>query len=83
MAITRCLSCAGSGQILGGGMIRRDCFDCNGSGKPEKITIDYTKAKNTKAYKNAKKRLRKSNQNLSEEDAENLLDQELNKEIGD
>lgn len=74
--ITRCKSCLGSGQIMGGGMINTlDCPQCNGTGKP--IIIDYEKAKQTKSYSNAKKRLKTKNPHLSDYDAEKLLDKEL------
>lgn len=80
MTATRCQCCAGSGKIMGGGMITtRNCDHCGGSGKP--IVIDYKAAKKTKSYSNAKRRLQDKDSTLTDEKAEEILDKELQKEV--
>lgn len=83
MTATRCACCAGSGKVMGGGMIsERRCDHCYGTGKPQpEHKIDYKKAKKTKSYKDAKRRLQDKDVTLSDEDAEKMLDDELKKEL--
>ena len=81
MELTRCKYCSGSGRMMGGGMLMKDCDQCNGKGKIEKVEIDLPQAKKTDGYKNAKKRLKESNKSLSDTDAEKILDTELQKEL--
>lgn len=79
---TRCLYCQGSGEMIGGGMIRVECDQCEGTGKPlPRLEIDYKKAKQTKSYKSAKARLKDKNSNLTDEAAEKILDAALEEEI--
>jgi hypothetical protein len=83
MTATRCACCAGSGKVMGGGMItERRCDNCYGTGKPQTIPkIDYKKAKKTKSYQDAMRRLREKDVNLSSRKAAKILDDEL-KNIG-
>lgn len=68
MAWIRCNACVGSGKILGGGMMQRDCWDCDGRGKvevDEKYQASIAKIK--------------GDSNLSDKDAKQLLDDEVSK----
>ena len=82
MSMTRCIPCRGSGRLMGGGMITVDCDHCDGSGKiPEiKDDINYLSIKQTESYQKAKARLISKNENLSDEEAEKLLDEAFEKE---
>lgn len=37
MMDVRCLTCAGSGKVMGGGMMYRECENCEGAGKLYKL----------------------------------------------
>lgn len=78
----RCASCYGSGKIMGGGMIMKSCDQCNGHGKIEVADddIDYLLKKGTDHYKQAKDRIKQSDSSLTDEDAEQMLDEELSKQ---
>jgi hypothetical protein len=82
MTMQRCTPCGGSGRVMGGGMIIKDCEECDGRGKIKKIDdeIDYLTMKQTKSYKSAKTRLQKKHPNLSEDEAEKMLDKAFEKE---
>jgi len=76
---------------MGGGMIFKDCDDCDGDGKiatstentqnhpvnvaKREIKID----KRSKEYKSAIKRIRSLNENISEEEAYNIFEKEWDK----
>ena len=79
---TRCLPCAGSGRVMGGGMMMADCDICDGVGKVKVVEdeIDFLTMKQTEGYQNAKKRLQAKNENLSDNEAEKLLDEAFEKE---
>lgn len=78
----RCMPCGGSGRVMGGGMMMMDCDNCDGYGKVTVVDdeIDYLVMKQTEGYQKAKKRLQASNENLSDEEAEQLLDEAFEKE---
>lgn len=38
----RCMSCNGSGRVMGGGMMMHDCDNCEGRGKIEVVDDDMT-----------------------------------------
>ncbi len=81
MLSRRCINCAGSGQVMGGGMLIKTCHECDGAGKikePED-EMDYLVSKQTESYQAAKKRLMKKHKDISDEKAESLLDAELKK----
>jgi hypothetical protein len=67
---------------MGGGMVMADCDYCDGTGKVSGIDdeIDFLTMKQTEGYQNAKKRLQSKNENLSDEEAEKLLDEAFEKE---
>lgn len=48
--LTKCLVCYGSGTMMGGGMMQRNCDHCDGTGKVVK-QIEDVLAKDTEAYK--------------------------------
>lgn len=52
----RCLTCAGSGKIMGGGLIIRDCHACEGIGKLYKFKEELPT--NEKEIKTKSKRKR-------------------------
>lgn len=78
---TRCLCCAGSGKIIGGGFVMKGCEECGGKGKiPEiKDDIDILIAKESQSYNQAKARIKALDKNMTEDEAEKLLDDELAK----
>lgn len=67
---------------MGGGMMSQECDDCDGHGRMHvsEDEINFLEVKQTEAYEKAKKRLIKKQPSLSDEDAEKLLDEELEKE---
>jgi len=70
----RCPLCIGTGKMLGGGMIYKSCKTCDGVGK-----IKDLMSKDGDAYKSAKKRIKALDENMTDEVAEKLLDEELGK----
>jgi hypothetical protein len=81
MSVKRCGHCKGSKIMMGGGMMQVECDHCYGTGKePPTEEENFTKiAKTTKSYKKAKEKIKESDDNLSDEEAEEMLDQELGK----
>lgn len=83
MARKRCIHCQGSGKIMGGGMMLQDCDECYGSGKVEIVDeandIDYLVSKQSDAYKAAKSKIKALDENMSDAEAEKLLDDGLSK----
>jgi RecJ-like exonuclease len=80
MALKMCIPCAGSGRVMGGGMMMKDCDQCDGRGKIQYVDdeIDYLAKKQSLNYKDAKQRL-VDKANISGEQAEEYLDAELKK----
>lgn len=78
----RCLPCYGSGQVLGGGMIQKDCEECDGRGKIEETIDDmeYLKVRSTESYDNAINKIKSLHPSISDEKAKELFENEL-KEI--
>jgi RecJ-like exonuclease len=79
----RCKVCIGTGSILGGGMMMKDCYECDGSGKIIKEDFKEIMNKNSNEYKNAKKRIKSLDDKITDEEAEKLLDEELEKQDND
>lgn len=81
---TRCLPCYGSGKLLGGGMITKDCYHCFGKGNidvvPEENEIEFLSMQQSDAYKSSVKRIA-DQANVSEEEARKLLEKEFNGEV--
>lgn len=67
---------------MGGGMMMADCDNCDGEGKVKVVEddIDFLTIKQTESYQKAKKRLQAKNDNLSDDEAEKLLDEAFEKE---
>jgi DnaJ-class molecular chaperone len=79
MESKRCSACMGSGKIMGGGMIFKDCPECGGVGKilpkePVKATIDKT----SPHYKQAIKELRAKG--LKQKEAEKVFQEEFERQ---
>jgi hypothetical protein len=77
-----CARCAGTGEIMGNGMIALKCSKCSGSGKyteeinkESQVVLD----KRSKAYKDAIKEIKAVNPNVSEQMAVKLFDDAFNK----
>jgi hypothetical protein len=79
VAKKRCIPCGGSGKVMGGGMMLVDCDHCDGHGKIIVVEPDYL-AKDTESYKKAKDGIKKLDTNLSDSDAEKILDEEIEKQ---
>jgi hypothetical protein len=78
MDLQRCDICIGSGKVMGGGMIYHSCEKCSGIGKLAP-TQDCVMGKDSDNYKSAKKRIKALDENLSDEEVEKILDEELGK----
>jgi hypothetical protein len=77
----RCIPCAGSGKMMGNGMLMTDCHQCNGKGKIDivKNEIDYLLSKDTEHYKEAKDKIKALDDSMTDAEAEKILDEELKK----
>ena len=82
MELKKCRACAGSGKIMGGGMMIKDCHECNGIGKISEIKPepDIKTIKQTESYRQAKSRLMEKSPDLTNEEAEKLLDDAFERE---
>jgi len=54
MTSTRCHTCVGSGEIMGGGMMMRDCPQCHGAGKIQDVVIEKVIPRNIIADRRSK-----------------------------
>lgn len=79
MAKKRCLACNGGGTVMGGGKIMKSCEECDGKGRIEAVEddIEFLLKKNSDHYIKAKKDIKKLDENMSEEEAEKILDNEI------
>jgi len=77
MTTTRCLSCSGSGKVMGGGMLIKDCTNCSGSGKigKEQVGMD----KNSPHYKEAIRNIKALSKDMDDKQAEKIFDDEYSK----
>ena len=80
MASKRCSICVGSGTVMGGGMMMEDCRNCDGSGKVYEIESKELMNKESEEYKKAKDKIKSLDENMSDGEAEKLLDEELEKQ---
>lgn len=70
-ASNRCPLCVGTGKMLGGGMIFKACKNCSGAGKVD-------------GYQRALNNIKALDEKLTDEQAKNLLHEEIEKlETGD
>lgn len=79
MAKKRCQRCAGSGKVMGGGMMMQECDNCEGIGKlfvPEN-EIDFLTMKQTDSYQKAKDKLKAADTSITDDRAEELLDKAM------
>lgn len=80
MAKKRCIPCGGSGKVMGGGMMLADCDECDGYGKIIiKEEPDYL-AKDSDSYKKAKNEIKNLDEKISDQEAEKILDDEIEKQ---
>jgi DnaJ-class molecular chaperone len=63
MAFSRCKPCHGSGELMGGGMLKVSCNHCEGTGNIFKVD------KNSSHYKNAIQELKLNNKMLTDAQA--------------
>lgn len=80
MPSKRCSRCVGSGTVMGGGMMMSECYDCDGTGKIKEEKITEVMSKESEEYKKAKERIKSLDENMTEDQAEKLLDEELDKQ---
>jgi hypothetical protein len=79
-----CKRCSGQGEIMGGGMMRIECDDCEGRGRlyPDEVP-GYKKPvvidKESKSYKNAISRIKKLHPDLTDEEVIDIFEKEYNK----
>lgn len=74
----RCKVCYGSGKVLGGGMITRDCYECHGAGYvPEPIPNKVKIKRSSKQYKDAIKKIKDLDSNITDTEAQKIFDTEL------
>lgn len=81
MEMRRCTPCGGSGRLMGGGMMFRDCEFCHGSGKiaqPED-DITYLQMKMTDGYQEAINNIKAVDENITTEKAEEMFKNEFEK----
>lgn len=79
-----CADCAGTGQIMGMGMMNKDCPNCDGIGKiihhEDEIGYLTEKMKSSDGYQSAKKRLMDQDETITNEKADELLEEAFEKE---
>lgn len=78
MSKRRCIPCGGSGKVMGGGMLISDCEHCDGEGKV--IDDNALFAKDTEHYKKAKSDIKAIDKAMTDEEAEKILDEEIEKQ---
>jgi len=79
--VKKCIQCAGSGIVMGIGMIQCDCHNCNGKGKVEEAIddIEYLEVKSSESYNKAIDQIKSLDSSISDEKAKELFDEELKK----
>ncbi len=73
-----CSACFGSGEILGLGHIKMDCPNCDGTGKDD-CSIKDVIDKDSSDYLDAKEKIKAVDVDISDKEAEEILDEELKK----
>lgn len=77
-----CLSCQGTGMLIGNGMIMRDCHYCEGVGQfevPDEDELNYLEIKQTERFADAKAELKKEFPEMSDKDADELMTNAIKK----
>lgn len=82
MSLQRCVPCGGSGKMMGGGMLLKDCEHCEGKGKIniDDEDLDILLGKQTEHYQKAKAELQAIAPSMNGEEVEKILDEEIKKE---
>lgn len=82
----RCKRCAGTGIVMGGGMMRMDCDDCDGIGKvyPDDVDAtplarDFVIDKRSKSYREAIKKLKSIHPDKSDLEISEIFEKEFDK----
>jgi len=75
----RCDRCAGSGTVLGMGMMPADCPECEGTGKIVEIKDELAFLEMTDSYKGALSAIQKLDPSISEEEAKKIFKEEFDK----
>ncbi len=82
----RCKRCAGSGIVMGGGMMRVDCDDCDGIGKvypedenPVSLAKDFVIDKRSRSYRDAIKKLKAIHPEMSDLEISDIFEKEFDK----
>jgi len=70
--------CYGSGTMMGGGMMQRNCDHCDGTGKVVK-QIDEVLAKDTVAYKETIAKIKETDTSITDEQADKIFTDEFAK----
>lgn len=75
----RCVTCHGSGKVMGGGMMMYDCDDCDGRGKIAVINDDIAELniRTTESYAKAIDEIKKIDPSITDEKAQEIFDKEL------
>jgi hypothetical protein len=81
MKTKRCSTCVGSGKVMGGGMLYSDCDVCDGTGKliVEPPPLVFKLTKDNLRYKEAIQNIKELDPSLTDEEAEEIFNKELNK----
>lgn len=77
---TRCQPCHGSGRLMSGGMVFKDCENCQGKGKIktlETTEFDYLELKQSERFQEAKDQLKKEFPDLSDNEADKFMSDAL------
>jgi len=76
-----CLSCYGSGKVLGLGSMQQECEQCEGLGKIYEIKdeIEELNIRHTASYNNAIEEIKTQIPDISHEKAKQIFDDELRK----
>lgn len=75
----KCIPCSGSGRMMGGGMIYKDCDHCAGLGKMIDDDPEYSHLKTTNGYKDAITKIKSVHSDVSDDEAEEIFKKELYK----
>jgi hypothetical protein len=75
MPSKKCMVCAGSGKVMGGGMMMWDCDDCDGNGK----ILIIEEPKDSASYKEAIESIKALDPSIDDEKAKEIFDEEFKK----
>jgi DnaJ-class molecular chaperone len=76
----RCKVCTGSGRVMGGGMIMKDCDHCNGYGTVNEQSQPVIKIdKESKGYKEAINSIKALDSSMTDDQAKDIFEKEFAK----